>query len=206
MDNDDFRRGKPTNHKIYGSAMAILAGDGLLNFAFEHMLQHAYESNDVKYTHAVFEIARSAGIFGMIGGQVVDMESTGREIDAAALKYMHDSKTGALIISAVNAGGIICGADSADMKRLIQYSHDLGLAFQIIDDILDVTGDEKKLGKKVGSDACNKKNTYVSMYGLEESRRMAKSLTDTALEIVDYYGQSSLFLRQLTMFLLSRDY
>lgn len=206
MDNDDYRRGRPTNHKVYGEGMAVLAGDGLLNFAFEHMLEHAYSMNDKKYVCAVLEIARGSGIFGMIGGQVVDLESEGKNVDMELIEYMHSNKTGALIKSSVNAGAIIGGASDDDIKRLTDFSMNLGLAFQIVDDILDVIGDEKKLGKKIGSDYKKNKSTYANMVGLDNAKKKAQELTSHAMDQISCYGQRGEFLCSLTENLLNRDY
>lgn len=206
MDNDDFRRGKLTSHKVYGEAMAVLTGDGLLNFAFEHMLEFACKMNDMKYTQAALEIAQASGIRGMIGGQVVDIEYTGKKVSKETMEYMHENKTGALITASVKAAAIISEAAQDDLIRLTSYAHDLGLAFQIIDDILDVIGNDKKLGKKTGSDINNQKSTYVSMYGIEKSREFARQLSDSALNRIKHYDKKAVFLKQLTIFLLNRDY
>lgn len=206
MDDDDYRRGKPTNHRVYGTGMAILAGDGLLNFAFEHMLEHAYKNNGGKYVKAVLEIAHASGIHGMIGGQSVDIENTGKPMSMELIKYMHKNKTGALIKAAVKSSAIISGADDDDIKRLGLYGSNLGLAFQIIDDILDVCGDDKKLGKDTGSDASNNKATYVSLYGIEKSKDAAASLTEKAICALKHYGDRAQFLYKLTDYLLKRDF
>lgn len=206
IDNDDYRRGRPSNHKIYGEAMAILAGDCLLNLAFEHMLDFACKKGEVKYTEAVLEIARASGLHGMIGGQVIDIENTGRPMDKDKLDFMHSNKTGALIAASVKIGAIISGSGHDDYERLLNYGHELGLAFQIIDDILDVIGDESKLGKKTGSDTMNAKTTYVSIYGIDYSMEAAKRLSDSALSHLEYYGSRADFLRELTNFLLKREY
>jgi geranylgeranyl diphosphate synthase, type II len=206
MDNDDYRRGRLTNHKIYGDAMAILAGDGLLNYAFENMLQFASQKNNMKYIKAAYEIGRAAGVYGMIGGQAVDVENEGHVISKEVMDFMHNNKTGALITASVTSGAIISEAGADDLARLSDYAHDLGLAFQIIDDILDVIGDEKKLGKKTGSDSINEKATYVSMYGIDKSKEIAKQLSERAINRIQYYGDKALFLKQLTEFLLNRDY
>jgi len=206
MDNDDYRRGKPTNHKVYGDSMAILAGDGLLNLAFEHMMEYAYSKNDMKYIKAAIEIAKASGIHGMVGGQVVDIESENKVIDSNLMTYMHKNKTGALITAAARVGAIIPGAVDEDLNRLTDYAKDLGLAFQIVDDILDVTGDEKKLGKKTGSDAKKSKATFVSIMGIDNAKEAAKCVSNRALDSIKFYGQKAEFLVQLTDYLLNRDY
>lgn len=206
MDNDDYRRGLLTNHKVYGEAMAILAGDGLLNLAFEQMLEYAARKNESRFIDAARIIANSSGMYGMIGGQVVDLENTGKIIDKNVMDFMHNCKTGALIRASVKAGAVISKAGNEDLVRLEGYARDLGLAFQIIDDILDVTGDEKKLGKRIGSDSYNNKATYVSMFGLDKSREIARQLSQSALEKIKYYKDRAEFLNQLTLFLLEREY
>jgi len=206
MDNDSYRRGKLTNHMVYGEGMAILAGDGLLNLAYEHMLETAGKKRDFKYVLAGYEIARSSGVFGMIGGQAVDISSQNKNIDWEIMEYMYDNKTGALISASVRAGAIISGASEEDLQRLTHYSRNLGRAFQIIDDILDVTGYEKKLGKSTGSDLKNNKATYVSMAGIERAKSDARELSNTALQYISYYGEKASFLKDLTLYLLNREY
>lgn len=206
MDNDDYRRGKLTCHKMYGEAVAILTGDGLLSFAFEHMLNFACKKGDSKYTQAACEIAHASGVLGMVGGQIVDIEYTGKEVSEEIMNFMHNNKTGALITASVKVPAIISEVSKDDLIKLTSYAHDLGLAFQIIDDILDVTGDDKKLGKKTGGDISNKKATYVSMYGIEKSREIAKQLSERAIDEINNYGNKAEFLNQLTLYLLNRDY
>lgn len=205
MDNDDLRRGKPTNHKVFGEAMAILAGDGLLNFAFETMLdaveRFGYEPGLVR---ASAVCARAAGVRGMIGGQVIDMNSEGKAIDINTLYEMHSMKTGALIEAACAMAGIICGKEDK-LGEIGEYSRNLGVAFQIVDDILDYVGDSEKLGKKVGSDRDNEKSTFVSILGLEKARELAEGYSTAARNISDRIDSSG-FLSELTDFLLRRDY
>lgn len=206
MDNDDLRRGKPTNHKVYGEAIAILAGDALLNYGFEVLIQHALDSAKCKnILRAADEIARAAGCHGMIGGQVVDLLSENKNITEDELKFMHDHKTGALIKASVVAGAIIGGADDETIKKLRNYAEYLGLAFQIKDDILDVLGDESRLGKNVKSDLENGKSTFVSVFGLERSISLVKELTESAIEILDSFGKKGEFLRSLTRYMADRD-
>lgn len=208
MDNDDFRRGKPTSHKVYGEAMAILAGDGLLNLAFETMLSAA---NTVKcdlksYIKAMERVGSSAGVKGMIGGQVVDLESEGKKISGDLLKYMHACKTGALIKAPVMAAAAICGATQSQEKALEEYAEYLGLAFQIKDDILDVIGDSEKLGKNVGSDEASDKSTFVSIYGLDKANELLKETTEKAkMAVKDVFGNESNFLLEMSDYLLNRQ-
>lgn len=205
MDNDDYRRGKLTNHKVYGEGLAILAGDGLLNHAFEIMLQNSLTQPDPKpFVRSIYEIARAAGINGMIGGQMVDLASEGKRIDADTLDYIHNHKTAALIEAPLKIGAIIGRAQEKDIENMAIVGRKLGLAFQIQDDILDIVGDEKKLGKKIGSDINNEKSTYPSLYGIEASKEKVKHLTKEILEILTQY-QSADFLINLSQYLVDRE-
>jgi geranylgeranyl diphosphate synthase type II len=206
MDNDDFRRGKPTNHKVYGDAIALLAGDGLLNLSYEHMLSFLALKNEARFVKAAQEIARAAGINGMIGGQVVDIENEGKDIDKDLMEYMHNNKTGALITASVRCGAIIGKGTNEDIEKLTRYAKSLGLAFQIVDDILDVIGDSEKLGKESGRDLKNKKTTYVTMYGIEKAKEKAENLTKNAIDEIDSFGEKARFLKELTLYLLDREY
>lgn len=206
MDNDDFRRGKPTNHKVYGDAIALLAGDGLLNLSYEHMLSFLSLKNEARFVKAAQEIAKAAGINGMIGGQVVDIENEGKDIDENLMEYMHNNKTGALITASVRCGAIIGEGSCEDVEKLTRYAKYLGLAFQIVDDILDVIGDSEKLGKKSGRDLKNKKTTYVTMYGLEKAKEKAENLTKNAIDEIESFGEKAIFLKELTLYLLDREY
>lgn len=207
MDNDDYRRGKLTNHKVFGDAMAILAGDALLNFATETMIYSALKNTpkSTKYISAMNEIMSASGINGMISGQVVDIESEGKKIDEYTLNFMHSHKTGALITAGVRAGAIIGGAGSMELECLTEFAKNLGLAFQIKDDILDVIGDEAKLGKKVGSDQINNKSTFVTIYGLEKSQDMVAKVTQEAISALDMFEQRGEFLKDLANHLVNRE-
>jgi geranylgeranyl diphosphate synthase type II len=205
MDNDDYRRGKPTNHKVYGEAMAILAGDALLTLAFQLLAENkSPRPEDV--VRVVREVAVGAGTFGLIGGQVVDTFSEGEEINESTLEYIHRHKTGALYRAAVRAGAILAGAPDEQLAALTEYAEQLGLAFQIKDDILDIEGDEKKIGKPVGSDIKNKKATYPSLFGLDKSREKARLAADGALAALGMFGKEADFLRQLVQFVIERDF
>jgi len=205
MDDDALRRGQPTNHIKYGEAIAILAGDGLLNYAFELMLDKSLVTGEQKYIQATKILADAAGRKGMIGGQVADIQSEGQAVDADVLSYIHSKKTGALLRAAVMMGGVIGGADDQTLGLLKEYGENLGLAFQIRDDILDVLGDEATLGKPIGSDEKNDKLTYVSMYGLEASQKKLKDLTEKSVELLeDIHGDTS-FLEGLSMYLSIRQ-
>ncbi len=206
MDNDDLRRGRPTCHKVYGEAIAILAGDGLLNMAFEVL-------SDPRRTAAVpagrmlaitREIATASGVFGMVGGQVVDIQSEGKEIDFPTLEYIHTHKTGALIRSSVRVGALYARSGKRQFQALTRYGELVGLAFQIADDILDITGKQEEIGKDVGSDLKKGKKTFPSFYGLEESRRRAGEVVDRALKTLDGFDRKADPLRELAKYIINR--
>lgn len=206
LDNDDLRRGKPTNHKVFGDGMATLAGDALLNYAFEVMLSSSIDKEDSnKYLKAINEIAKHAGIYGMIGGQVVDVESENKIIDKDKLDFIHLNKTAAMIIGCMRAGAIIGGATEEQLERITKYGRNIGLSFQIVDDILDITGDETKLGKPIGSDVENHKSTYPSLLGLEKSREIARQLIEEGKSSIDGLSSEIDFLNQLGDYIVSRD-
>lgn len=207
MDNDDFRRGKPTNHKVFGDGMATLAGDALLNYAFEIMLKESLgkDNADVRLK-AIYEIARGAGIYGMIGGQVVDIESENKSIEKEKLDFIHMNKTAAMIVGCMRAGAIMGHACEEDLQNITKYAKNIGLAFQIVDDILDIVGDEKALGKPVGSDIENHKSTYPSLIGLDESKKVATSLIKEAKDSIRKISGESRFLEDLADYIISRDH
>ena len=207
MDNDDYRRGRLTNHKVYGESLAILAGDGLLNMAFEVLFESILKSkeNQELKIRAAAVIAKAAGIEGMIAGQVIDLESENKKISADVLDRMHRHKTGALIKAPVISAAVLCGADEDSIKKLECFAQNLGLAFQIKDDILDVEGSSEKLGKKVGSDTQKEKSTYVSLYGLEKSKKMLNEITEKAVMSLKYFGEKAVFLENLAKYLVNRD-
>ena len=199
MDNDDLRRGIPTNHRVFGEAMAILAGDGLLTSAFEAMnkdmlLYFDNETNLKRRVKASYELAKGAGCRGMVAGQAADIEAENKQCSRAMLDYIHINKTGALIVAAVRAGAHLGGADKKMLEDLTDYAEVLGLAFQIGDDILDVEGTESIMGKKANVDKNKNKSTYPCCYGLEESRKRLMELTETAKEIMaPYYDEAEFF-------------
>lgn len=204
MDNDDYRRGKPTSHKVYGEGTAILAGDALLTYAFEVMA--AAKINDQGRLLTVMrEIAQAAGTLGMIGGQVVDLESAGKQIDHQGLEYIHRAKTGALFRASLRAGAILAGAAQEQLTCLTEYAEHFGLAFQITDDILDIVGDAQKIGKPVGSDMKNMKATYPSLFTLPVAKTMAEETIAKALVCLDKAGLHSPFLRALVQYLADRE-
>ena len=203
MDNDDYRRGKPTNHKVFGDGIAVLAGDALLTLAFEVMLRQEGAAPETLVT-VVSEMSRAAGPYGMVGGQVLDLEGEGRRLDLAALRKIHMGKTGALFCAAIRSGAILAGAKEEELAALTLYAERFGLAFQITDDILDVTGDEAAIGKPVGSDVRNEKATYVTLTSLEEAKKLAEDAENEAVEALDIFGERAAFLRDLALFLLGR--
>lgn len=207
MDNSDLRRGKPTNHKVFGEAMAILAGDGLLNLAFEIVLKGEFSESvsDRNIIKATSYLSSCSGISGMIGGQVIDIESENKLIDKKTLRTLQEKKTGALIRAAVACGAIIAGADDEDIALLEEYALNLGLAFQIKDDILDVEGDSTILGKPVGGDEELNKNTYVSLYGIDEAKNLLDNHSNLAKKSLEKYGKKAEFLLEMADYLLQRS-
>lgn len=209
MDNDEYRRGKPTNHKVYGEAIAILAGDGLLNLAFETMIKSSLESitknKHILGLKAMQIIANSAGIYGMIGGQVVDFQSEQKQIDKDTLNYIHENKTAAMIQAPLKAGAVLGNSSNEQIELLDKAGYKLGMAFQIQDDILDVIGDEKELGKSLNSDLKNKKSTFVSLYGLEQAKVYKQQYSDEAKEIFRQLTDKNNFLVKLTEYLVDRS-
>src|SRR5579863_33731 len=203
LDNDDLRRGKPTCHKKFGVAMAILAGDGLLTLAFETLSKASVDA--ARRVRIIAEISAAAGtVNGMVGGQVADVEAEGKPVDAAGLEYIHRSKTAALIRASIVAGAMAGGAHEEDVERLRRFGEALGWAFQVVDDILDVEESSAALGKTAGKDAAQQKATYPSLFGLEKSRQFAKELEAKALRELDFYGERAGRLRALAQFLVAR--
>ncbi len=204
MDDDDYRRGRLTNHKVFGEAMAVLAGDGLLTLAFEVML----EQKNVKpeaLIETIREMAMCAGNFGMIGGQGLDLEYEDKQITPEQLRKLHSGKTGALFIAAVRGGAHLAGATDEQLLALTKFADLLGLAFQITDDILDVEGTEELLGKPVGSDEKNHKSTYVSLYGLQAAHELAEKTVNEALEYLEIFGENAEPLREITRLMTNRN-
>ena len=207
MDDDEFRRGRPTNHKVYGEATAILAGDALLTEAFR-LLADA-DANRLISPATVLRVielvARYAGSQGMVGGQVVDMESEGQEIDFPTLEYIHTHKTGGLILASVQVGALLGGGDEEQISALTRFGGAAGLAFQIADDILDVVGDQAELGKDIGSDQARGKATYPALLGLKEARQRAKELCDIAVSSIDSLGAAAQTLQVLARYIVDRN-
>jgi geranylgeranyl diphosphate synthase type II len=203
LDNDDLRRGKPTCHKVFGEAMAILAGDALLTLAFQALAGAPLEAS--RRVQVIAEISAAAGtVDGMVGGQVADVEAGGKPVDAATLEYIHRSKTAALICGSIVAGAIAGGANGEDVERLRRFGGQIGWAFQVVDDILDVEESSASLGKTAGKDQAQQKATYPALYGIEKSRSIAAELEANALKELDCYGEKASQLRQLAQFLVAR--
>lgn len=203
MDNDDLRRGKPTNHKVYGEALALLAGDGLLNEAM-NILFHLSGKIGSDCVKAASIISNASGPSGMIGGQVVDILAENKTIDLEELTYMHKKKTGALIKASIVAGAVLGGASEEDLNILGLYGESLGLAFQIKDDILDVTGESSKLGKNTKVDESNNKTTFVSVYGIDKCKEMCEKLSNKCIEYLSMIERDTSILKDLTIKLLNR--
>ncbi|MBW4453091.1 MAG: polyprenyl synthetase family protein [Nostoc indistinguendum CM1-VF10] len=207
MDNDDYRRGKLTNHKIYGEDVAILAGDGLLALAFEFVaLQTPQNVKRELVLQVVVRLGRALGAGGLVGGQVVDLESEGKsDISLETLNFIHKHKTAALLEACVVCGGIIAGASPEDVQRLSRYAQNIGLAFQIIDDILDITATQEQLGKTAGKDQKAQKVTYPSLWGLEESRSKAQELVKAACAELEPFGERAKPLQAIAHFIINRN-
>lgn len=208
IDNDDLRRGMPTCHRKFGEAIAILAGDALLTMAFELITRCPLNGRITpgRLLKVVAEVSAAAGTAGLIGGQVVDILSAADRVSKDTLAYIHRNKTGAMYTISVRTGAILSGAGEEDLRRLTEYSGNLGMAFQITDDILDIVGDEEIMGKPAGSDIKNNKATYPALYGIERSRAMAAHEADMAIKLLEPYGQRADFLRELVRFVVNRSY
>lgn len=207
MDNDDFRRGKPTCHKVFGDAIALLAGDALLTHAFTTIAKNAQiEGIDSSTVIDVIEkISLAIGTYGMIGGQTIDVFTVGQRIDEKTLFYISEHKTGCLISISLWSGARLAKASKKDLDNILRFGQKVGLMFQIVDDILDIKGNEKILGKPKGSDFKNKKNTFPSIYGYDNSINLVKKLSHEAKQLISCYKDNQFFL-QLTDFVLNRDY
>ena len=206
IDNDDMRRGMPTCHKVFGEAMAILAGDALLTSAFDVMADTHTSTDEERLLllKTIQEIARAAGSTGMVGGQVVDIESEGKDVAFPVLEYIHIHKTGELILASIRAGAIMKNAGDKELEAMTRYGEAIGLAFQIADDILDVEGNKEDTGKNVGGDAKKEKVTYPSILGIEESKKRARELTDIALASVEGFGKKAEPLKEIAKYIVAR--
>ncbi|MGF1480456.1 MAG: geranylgeranyl diphosphate synthase CrtE [Cyanophyceae cyanobacterium] len=206
MDNDDYRRGKLTNHKVFGDDIAILAGDGLLAYAFEYVATHSSVPPE-RILQVVARLGRTVGAAGLVGGQVMDLESEGQsDISVETLTLIHTCKTGALLDSSVVSGAILAGAADAEIARLSKYAQSIGLAFQIVDDILDITSTQEELGKTVGKDLQAQKATYPSLWGLEESQAQAQQLVETAVAELESFGEPAAPLRAIARYIMTRKH
>ncbi|GER93664.1 polyprenyl synthetase family protein [hot springs metagenome] len=207
MDNDDLRRGKPTNHKVFGEGMAILAGDALLTEAFyllSNNTQYGYHLSHSAVLRVIREIAIAAGAHGMVGGQAQDLLSEDAEPDAETLSFIHTHKTAALITVSVRSGGILADCSDYELSGLTKYGENIGLAFQVIDDILDVEGATEVIGKPSGSDEKKKKMTYPKLYGIEKSKERAKELINAAINSLETFDEKAEPLRAIAMYMLER--
>jgi geranylgeranyl diphosphate synthase type II len=205
MDNDDMRRGKPTSHKVFGEAVAVLAGDGLLTEAFRVMaLTPLGKIKPEALLKVVRLVAQASGYQGMVGGQVTDIQSEGKTVEPATVEFIHSHKTGALIAASVTSGAILGGATDAQVEAINGYGRGIGLAFQIADDILDVEGDSEKMGKGVGGDARKKKVTYPSVHGLARSREIQKQSIDQAIQSLKAFDHRAIPLRAIAAYIIER--
>ncbi len=205
MDNDDYRRGLPTNHRVYGEAMAILAGDALLAYAFQVIAE-----TEAVPAHRVLKVVQRVGLAasatGLVGGQVVDIESEGKQISLETLQYIHEHKTGALLEISVVSGALLGGASSEQVELLSNYANKVGLAFQIVDDVLDITATDEQLGKTAGKDLAQAKATYPSFWGIEASKAKAQQLIAEAKETLKPFGEKAVILEHLADFITQRHY
>lgn len=208
MDDDDYRRGRPTNHRVYGEDIAILAGDGLLSYAFEYVATQTPTTVDPhRILDVIARLGRTVGAAGLVGGQVLDLESEGQtDITIDTLYFIHTHKTGALLETSVTSGAILAGASPEAIQRLSSYAKRIGLAFQIIDDILDITATREELGKTAGKDLRAQKATYPSLWGLEESQKQARQLVSDAIAELSMYGIEAEPLRAIAHFIVSRSH
>jgi len=207
MDNDDYRRGKLTNHKVYGEDIAILAGDALLAYAFEFIVEKTKKVPAKRLLQVVAKLSHAVGATGLVGGQVVDLESEGlQNIEIETLNFIHSHKTGALLEASVLSGAILAGASEEVLQHLSRYAYDIGLAFQIIDDVLDITTTSEALGKTIGKDEKAQKVTYPRLWGIEESKHQAKKLVEAAKAELAPYGEKAMPLMAIADFIIARRY
>ncbi len=208
LDNDDLRRGKPTSHKAFGEATAILAGDALQTYAFQLMTDTELmkEIPPKLILRAVHELSHAIGPLGTIGGQMIDLESEGKEIETRTLEYIHTHKTGCLISACIRSGGILSQCSEKELDALTHFGENIGLAFQIIDDILDVTGNQTEMGKDANSEIKSSKATYPALLGIEESKKKAQNLIDNGIACLDHFDSSADHLREIALYFISRTH
>ncbi|MBW4577654.1 MAG: polyprenyl synthetase family protein [Aphanothece sp. CMT-3BRIN-NPC111] len=207
MDNDDYRRGKLTNHKVYGEDIAILAGDGLLAYAFEYVAKETKGVPAEQVLQVIARLGRAVGAAGLVGGQVVDLECEGKlDTSLETLNFIHTHKTGALLEACVVCGAVLAGAEAADLQRLSRYAQNIGLAFQIVDDILDITATQEELGKTAGKDVQAQKATYPRLWGLEQSQRQAQQLVDEAKAELASFEERAIPLMAIADFITNRTH
>lgn len=205
MDNDDYRRGKLTNHKVFGEAVAILAGDGLLAYAFEHIVEETKNVPSDRLIKVVSRLGRAVGAAGLVGGQVVDLDCEGvKDVSLDTLNFIHTHKTAALLEASVVSGGILAGGSDSDIQHLTRYAQAIGLAFQIVDDLLDITSTQEELGKSIGKDINVEKATYPRLLGMEESRRQAEQLVEQAKAEVAGFGEKAFPLMAIANYITAR--
>ncbi|MCA2643956.1 MULTISPECIES: geranylgeranyl diphosphate synthase CrtE [unclassified Microcystis] len=205
MDNDDYRRGKLTNHKVFGEDIAILAGDGLLAYAFEYVATQTRNVPPLQILEVIARLGRTVGAAGLVGGQVLDLESAGKpDISVETLGFIHTQKTGSLLETSVVSGAVLAGAKAEDIAKLARYAQNIGLAFQIIDDVLDITATKEELGKTAGKDLQAQKATYPSLWGIEGSRQQAQQLIDSAIGELSGYDEAAEPLRAIAEYIVNR--
>ena len=206
MDDDDYRRGKLTNHKVYGEDVAVLAGDGLLAYAFEYIATQTKGAAPEQILKVIAQLGKAVGADGLVGGQIVDLASEGTVVNEKTLTYIHMHKTAALLEVSVTSGAMLAGAEAIAIEQLSRYAQRIGLAFQIVDDVLDITSTPETLGKSVGKDVAAQKATYPSLWGLEESQRRAEQLVVEAISALDDFGESAEPLRAIAKYITARTH
>lgn len=206
MDNDDYRRGKLTNHKVYGEDVAVLAGDALLTYAFEYIATQTQGATPERVLQVIAQLGKAVGAEGLVGGQIVDLASEGTATNEETLTYIHMHKTAALLEISVTSGAILAGADASAIAQLSRYAQRIGLAFQIVDDVLDITSTSETLGKSVGKDVAAQKATYPSLWGLEESQRRAEDLIAEAIAALEVFGEAAEPLNAIAQYITARTH
>jgi len=206
MDNDDYRRGKLTNHKVYGEDAAVLAGDALLTYAFEYIATQTEGAAPGQVLKVIADLGKAVGAAGLVGGQIVDLDSEGKAIDEDTLTYIHMHKTAALLEVSVTSAAVLAGAEAATIERLRRYAQRIGLAFQIVDDVLDITATSEELGKSAGKDVAAQKATYPSLWGLDVSKQKANQLVDEAIAQLDEFGEKARPLIAIAQYITARTH